>query len=322
MRHEQILDHLSEYVEGNLDAAMSAAVELHTKNCADCYRELMLMRQVYEELGNPGLMKEPPGRFHDDVMRKVRLYNQGTAADQGFFSKFRWGWALSSAAGIVAVALALSLTSPPQKSVTPAGISVDRNRPSTPASTTEKASLLVGRSGSQNATGRYTIAIRPDQPGQWRLTARTSQGISLENTLPLGNDGDRLLWQGEASGNRDTFIILQAKSAGAGSVSEVLVELEQTDQTGKTQRLVIAPPTDRVEGPRGSLPLRPDDNARSTARVISSTYGVTIVAPVNVLDRSVTVSVNPGSAERAVGELAESLGLKYTNYRGVYNLHP
>ena len=234
MRHEQILDHLSDYVEGNLDAAMSAAVELHTKNCADCYRELTLMRQVYEELGNPGLMMEPPGRFHDDVMRKVRLYNQGAAADQGFFSRFRWGW-VSILSRRYRGCCTGSLTTPAKKPDHRRASRINRNRVSAPAPVNEKAPCWlddpvhktppdVTRSPSAGSSGPVEIDGALRKAYRWRTR------------FPLATTTNRLLWQGEASGNRDTFIILQAKSAGAGSVSEVLVELEQTDQAGKTQR--------------------------------------------------------------------------------------
>ncbi|MDP8256165.1 MAG: zf-HC2 domain-containing protein [Candidatus Alcyoniella australis] len=68
--HEQVLAQLSEYFEGELDNARSAAFDEHLAGCADCRRELELMSRTVKLLGALG--EEPvPAALRARVMERI-----------------------------------------------------------------------------------------------------------------------------------------------------------------------------------------------------------------------------------------------------------
>jgi anti-sigma factor RsiW len=73
--HERVREQLSDYVEGELDAAARAAVDRHVATCAACRTELEGFRATLGQLGN--LRAKAPGSFLADIQNQIRTRSRG-----------------------------------------------------------------------------------------------------------------------------------------------------------------------------------------------------------------------------------------------------
>ncbi|MBW2095236.1 MAG: DUF2275 domain-containing protein [Deltaproteobacteria bacterium] len=72
----EIKRHLSEYIDGVLDADKAAQVEKHLESCADCREELSALERVIQTLGSMEVMEAPEDfmeRVHQRIERRSRL---------------------------------------------------------------------------------------------------------------------------------------------------------------------------------------------------------------------------------------------------------
>ncbi|HEY3266445.1 MAG TPA: zf-HC2 domain-containing protein [Armatimonadota bacterium] len=310
MRHEEVIENLSDYVEDSLEPGMKAAVDNHIRGCAECYREAASLREMMVALSETPLLVEPPGRFHDDVMRRVRLTeraHQKTPA--GLWERIGWGWRSAGLAG-AAVALAVVVWGVgPLHSGAPAGFvsgpSIQQAAPS--ANLTVSAPVLAA---GQDAVVRVTLPT--SFTGQ--LVAQTSEGLSLPSSTELSNGLGRQLWQGAATGP----VLVTVRPSTAGQLETLSLRLISASDSSETARMdVFLPVQTSTEGARA---LRSTGSTRDVAAAIALTFGVSVAADAADLDAPGAVSVQASNASEALQSLAAQRALRLTESAGTFNL--
>ncbi|MBV8051110.1 MAG: zf-HC2 domain-containing protein [Acidobacteriaceae bacterium] len=104
---EQVWREISNYLDGELDPALHAAMEEHYRDCKNCSAVLNGMRNVVQLYGDERMLEVPLGFSH---RLHRRLEQNSTPARRTFL-----GWAVAFAAGVLVAGsfeLARSLTSP------------------------------------------------------------------------------------------------------------------------------------------------------------------------------------------------------------------
>lgn len=102
---------LNAFMDGELDAANTLALEAHLKTCGGCAEALSRMQAVREALRAPGVSYAAPEAFR----RRLRIALAAEAPHRGpaprawwFLQGWRWSWG-AAGGGLAAVATALAL---------------------------------------------------------------------------------------------------------------------------------------------------------------------------------------------------------------------
>jgi hypothetical protein len=300
MRHEQVQDYLSAYIEGSLDSAIAAAIENHVRECDTCAREETTVRAVFRALDDPALYIAPPPMFHADVMRRVRLQQSGAATDKrGFLERIGWVWAAAGSAVAVAVVAVTAVTVGPLNSGTRGGLA--------PAvrSMQPLAHLALDTGGAEPRAGEdLRIRVFPPAGNFWTREVSTSSGLSAKN----------------GSENRAT-VTLTVQPSATGTVQEALVRFRNNRDGTTMGRMVFLPvATNGAADARESWNTRPEATLQSVLEDVARVYDVTLTAPGEVLNAPVTLRLDNADAVTTLQALCRATGLHYDFRHGTYHL--
>jgi hypothetical protein len=107
---EQVWREASNYLDGEVDPALHAAVEEHVRGCKRCAAVLDGTRNVVQLIADERVLELPLG--YEQRLRQ-RLAAERPAAEHRAAQKSYWGWlALATAAALVVGALAIGSGSP------------------------------------------------------------------------------------------------------------------------------------------------------------------------------------------------------------------
>jgi anti-sigma factor RsiW len=119
MNHEQIQERLSEWLDGELDAADSAAASRHIDSCAACKSEVLRLRRLGEAFFQAPAAADPRSTeaFVARVMGRVEA--ESVSPWERFAARF-----LAPAFGLALAGLLFTLSAPRADADAPLGVAV------------------------------------------------------------------------------------------------------------------------------------------------------------------------------------------------------
>jgi anti-sigma factor RsiW len=294
MRHEQVTEQLSDYIEGALDSAMAAAVENHLRECDACRAEETSLRAVFRALDNPAMNIAPPPMFHADVMRRIRLQQGGAADKRGFLERIGWAW---TAAGSLAAAAVLALavvTVGPLSHGMKGGLA-----PSLPGMQTPTTIAVEAPEAPARAGGSVSLGIAAPAGGAWTRTVDVSSGLDVQSPA----DGASLA--------------LAVHPDAAGTVQEALIRF-QGKRDGSTQARMVFIPVQTGGRADATVNWRPQPGAtlQTVLETAARAYAVTVTAPESALNTPVSLQLDNADAVTALQAICRASGLRYTLHHG------
>lgn len=296
MRHEDVRNHLSDYIEGLLDSALAAAIENHLRECEPCRREDTSLRRVFRALEDPTLNVTPPPMFHADAMRRVRLAAQGGADRRGWLERLGWPRAAAAAVGAVAILAAIVISVGPLQHGVNAGF------------TPEIRSVAVQSPMSAEVIGHIGIG---------QAFSISLSGVP-ENASPIYEPSagfDRGKWMQSAwDGHEIRFAFLPS---AAGTVQDVMF---YTRNPRPSAALVVFIPVQTGGSAASTVNWRPrpGDTLRSAIQTAARVYGVSISVPESALNVSVHPDLQDANAATALPAIAAAAGLTATEKNGTW----
>lgn len=299
MRHEDVRNHLSDYIEGRLDSALAAAIENHLRECDGCRREETSLRAVFRILDDPALNVQPPPMFHADAMRKVRLAAKSGADRRGFWERLGWPRAVAAGAASLAILAALVLTVGPVGEGTHAGYTPEIRTAVTQTPVSVEVAGPV-RTGEK-------FAIRFSGASDTRMDVRMSKGFDSGNWV-------RGAWDGHE-------MPLAFLPSAAGTVQDISFRLSGA---GKDVALTVYIPVETGGTPRATPDWqpRPGETLRTALQAAARAYGVPIAAPDAALNTPVGVNSADANAATAIPAIARAAGLHAVDHNGTWQLVP
>lgn len=232
---------------------MAAAMDRHHGECPRCAADLAEMRRIYGLLASPELNVEPPGYFHDNVMRKVRLAQREKAKTaRGFFASVGWGWTTAGAMAVAALFVAVVLSVGPLGEGLSAGFGLSRQ----PAQTVAPTLLEVRLPDAPLLTNQHypiTVNVVAPKAGDWVLLAQASPHLAVTSGTPDAA-GDVAVWRGSlATGQPVTALVsVYASTPHIGGLLNL--RLESADGSVVARKSVAILPGERADAEAEAQP--------------------------------------------------------------------
>jgi hypothetical protein len=324
MNCEQTSEYLSAYIEGELEPGLRLNVDQHLDECDGCRDALSGLFSVYAALDAPALAIEPPGQFHDNLMRRLRVEQRETQrTPSGWWASLNRGWK-TAAVGFAAVAmLGVAIAFGPLNEGASAGFGrIPWFKSSQPAALPPSL-RIAGTSGGFRQAGEPDVlmmTLAAGQSGKCTVSLRTSPDISLVSRATPDSSGARTVWQGDAIVGHAQAIPLTLTAAGPSSVHEITFRSQAGDSSSMTTVLL---PVQTMKAPGARLDWRTAE--QSTVRVALSSLaaftGTPISVPTDALDQPVSINAAGAEPDDMLDAIAVAARLKLDRESGAYNLY-
>lgn len=235
----------SDYVSGNMEAALTVSLENHLASCAQCRETVATLRQVWETLDHMPAV-EPPPFFHENMMSRIAAETTRAEATR---RNLVWDWralfrprTLAYAAALVVLLfLGMEGLHATRASLDPLGSMLHMLQPA-PAPVMELHTAHAEWSPNIEGGGVLTVHLQaqPGQDGQ-------SSTLACTINLPGGVLAPNVKTEAAVSSDKET--ILYIPTTGKPNVGNITVTLSSEGHKA-TVPLTLMVPLNDPEGKR------------------------------------------------------------------------
>jgi hypothetical protein len=230
MQRDSMENLYSDYITGDLDAAMQLSVENHLKASPDAQANVDALRRTMTQLDDMPTV-EPPAWFHDNLMRRLEMEMENQAAAQ---KSKGWNWKQlfapkALARGLAVIVVLLTLTAGAQM----AGLNI--LAPFFPNRQQQQEEQEARSRKLAQITG--LIGVR----AEWRADGGGTAIVRIKANSPTAFDGVKVNYALTAfkSGKKPTEELLDIKSGELDVKSEQVVTIACESASSNALELVF-----------------------------------------------------------------------------------
>lgn len=327
MRCENISEYLSAYVEHDLEPGLRLNVDQHLEACDTCRADLAGIAEIFSVMDAPAMMLESPSNLADGVMRRLRVEQKESGETaKGWFASLSRGWQFGTTGiGAVAVIVIVLALGPFHEGVTGGFGGRFPWKTAAPVISAPPTVFVAGSMAGFRAAGvpdDLLLDVSVPRAGHWRMTVRTSPGLTVLSYVSAESDGGVSVWQGDLMSGGKQRVSVRLQPGGLAAVHEMTVRLVGPGFADSTAVSVLLP-VQTAPAPGSPLQWRTSQatTLRQALGALAAYRGAPISAPSDTLDQPVAVNASGINADDMVDAVAAAASLKAERSQGACNLH-